>query len=46
MAARLLVFLGAGLEEIPQDLEGDREGRGKEKMERDRELGTRRDRVR
>lgn len=34
---RLLFFLGAGLEEIPQDLEGDREGGGKEKMERDRE---------
>lgn len=41
-----MVFLGAGLEEIPQNLERDRESRSKEKVERDRELGTRRGRLR
>lgn len=34
---KLLLFLGPGLEEIPQNLEGYREGRGQEKMERERE---------
>lgn len=42
----LLVFLGAGLEEIPQNLQGDKEGSEIEKVETDRELGTRRGHLR